>query len=312
MLILGAMAAAGITAAGVVLLGAWVWHNRLSVRTAISGVLGASVGFFIGCWALGPKLRWPPQEDLDRFLFILMPAVLGVEVAATTSLREKQLLPWLLRLLLAGAAAPVLLYQSTFITNLGPGTPEWTPTQTALAFGGLTAALVVVWLSLALLARKTGGRSVPLAVALACAAAAVTVMLSGYASGGQMGLPLAAAVAGAAVASLVLAKGFEGDGLLGLGVVGLFGLLVIGYFFGELAIGHAALLFFGLLFCWLPEMPYLRRFGPRLRGVLRVVLVAVPALLSVGLAQQKFVADSTRTSPASSETSIQDYLDFGK
>jgi len=40
--------------------------------------------------------------------------------------------------------------------------------------------------------------------------------------------------------------------------------------------------------------------------------VAVPALLSVGLAQQKFVADSTRTSPASSETSIQDYLDFGK
>jgi hypothetical protein len=43
-----------------------------------------------------------------------------------------------------------------------------------------------------------------------------------------------------------------------------------------------------------------------------VVLVAVPALLSVGLAQQKFVADSTRTSPGSRETSIQDYMDFGK
>jgi hypothetical protein len=182
----------------------------------------------------------------------------------------------------------------------------------ALIFGGLTTALAVVWLSLALLTRKTRGRSIPLAVAFACAGAAVTVMLSGYASGGQMGLPLAAALAGATVASLALSAPFEGDGLLGLGVVGLFGLLVIGYFFGQLAFGHAALLFFGLLFCWVPELPYLRRLGPRLREILRVVLVGVPVILAVGLAQQKFVADSSRNSPGSGEPSMQDYLNYGK
>jgi hypothetical protein len=312
MVILGAMAVAALTAAGLVLLGGWPRAAPSPVLAVIGRVLGAGLGFFAGSRMLGPKLHWPPQEDLDRFLLILIPALLGVELAVASILRGKLWLPWLPRLVLAAAAAPVLLYQSTFITNLGPGTPEWTPAQAALILGGLTAALAVVWLSLALVARKTPGRSVPLAVALTCAGAAVTIMLSGYASGGQIGLPLAAALAGATLASLALSAPFEGDGLLGLGVVGLFGLLVIGYFFGQLAFGHAVLLLFGLLFCWLPELPYLRRLRPRLRGFLRVVFVGVPVILAVGLAQQKFVADSSRTSPGSSEPSIQDYMNYGK
>src|SRR5262249_27371713 len=138
------------------------------------------------------------------------------------------------------------------------------------------------------------------------------VMLSGYASGGQMGLPLAAALVGAMVASLALVGPLDVNGILGLGVVGLFALLVIGRFFGQLATGHAALLFFGLLLCWLPEMPYVRRLGPRLRGLLRVVLVAVPVIIALTLAQQKHLKDSARTSPGSEEPSIQDYMDFGK
>jgi hypothetical protein len=137
-------------------------------------------------------------------------------------------------------------------------------------------------------------------------------MLSGYASGGEMGLPLAGALAGAVVASLALTTPPDGEGILSLGIVGLFALLIMGRFFGQLATAHAALLFFGTLLCWIPELPYLRRLGPRLRGLLSVLSVAVPVAAALALAQQKFVNHSTRTSPGSQEPSIQDYMDFGK
>jgi hypothetical protein len=88
-----------------------------------------------------------------------------------------------------------------------------------------------------------------------------------------------------------------------VGIVGFFALLIIGRFFGQLATTHAALLFFGLLLCWLPELP---------RGLARIVLVAVPVTVALTLAQQKFAEDSARTSPGSQEPSVQDYLNFGK
>jgi hypothetical protein len=149
-------------------------------------------------------------------------------------------------------------------------------------------------------------------VAVACAGAAVTIMLSGYASGGEMGVPLTGALAGAVVASLALTTPPDEEGMLGLGIVGLFALLLMGRFFGQLATPHAALLFFGTLLCWVPELPYLRRLGPWLRGLLRVLSVALPVAAAITLAQQKFVSDSARTSPGSGEPSIQDYMDFGK
>ena len=39
-------------------------------------------------------------------------------------------------------------------------------------------------------------------------------------------------------------------------MVGLFSLLVIGHFFGELTTAHAILLLFAPLLGWLPELPY--------------------------------------------------------
>jgi hypothetical protein len=86
----------------------------------------------------------------------------------------------------------------------------------------------------------------------------------------------------------------------------------MGRFFGELTTVNAGLLFFGLLLCWLPELPYVRRLGPRLRGLLRIVLVAVPVAVALALAQQKFAADSGESAPGSKEPSIQDYMDFSK
>src|SRR5207248_11321830 len=104
--------------------------------------------------------------------------------------------------------------------------------------------------------------------------------------------PLAGALVGTLVASLVMKGTLPLDGLLGLGVVGLFALIVIGRFFGELTWANAALLFFAPLLCWLTELPLVSRVKPRLRALACVVLTAVPVAIAFELAQQKFVEDS--------------------
>jgi hypothetical protein len=121
-------------------------------------------------------------------------------------------------------------------------------------------------------------------------------MLSGYASGGLLGLPLAAALIGALLASRWRSDAADLEGLLGLGVVGLFALLVAGRFFGALSSANAIVLFLAPLLCWLPELPPLRWLGLRLRGCARVVLTAVPVAIVVLLAHQKYSEESGPTS----------------
>lgn len=326
-LILEAMVAAALTAAAVLLLCAWPWRMPHPARASVGAILGVGLGFFVGCWLLELRPHWPPQEDQGRLLLLLLPALMGVEIVAALAGRWRWLV-WLLRLIVSASAARILLHDSSYLTELaGPGTREWTPAQAWMIMAALATALAVVWALLVPLTRRTvlypmlspgqrerrrSGLSVVLAVAIACAGAAVTIMLSGYASGGEMGLPLAGALTGAVIASLALTTPPDREGMLGIGIVGLFALLVMGRFFGQLATGHAALLFLGTLLCWLPEFPYLRRLGPAWRGLLGVVLVAIPVAATVTLARQQFLSDSKQTSPGSREPSIQDYMDFGK
>lgn len=314
-LILKAMAVAGVSAAAVLLVFGWPWRTSRPAWTSLGSALGASLGFFLGRWILEGLPHWPPREVTDRLFVILLPTLLGVELIAALCSPHR----WLVRLLrfaLAAAAAPVLLHHSIYVTDLaGPGSREWTLPQAMLILAGLAVALAFLWSALALLAQRAAFRSVPLALSVACAGAAVSVMLSGYATGGQLGLPLAAALAVAAVASWALAPSVDLTGSIGVGVVGLFSLLVMGRFFGDLSTLHAAILFAAPLACWIPELAYLRRLGPKLRGVLRIGLTAVPVVIAVALAQSQFVADSAATpssTPAASEPSLQDYMNFGK
>jgi hypothetical protein len=304
--ILQALTVAAVTAAAVALLGALVLKHRPSLAAA-GMVLGVGLGFFAGCAWLGIRPHWPPREDQHRLLLILFPSVILVELVAAAAGKWT----WLLRLALAGSAAWILLFGSVYLTDLaGPGSREWTPGQTWLILTALAAALVMVWAALASLARHTGGRSVPLALGLTCGGAGVTVMLSGYASGGQLGLPLAAAVAGVVIASLVLTRPIDASGVTGLAVVGLFSLLVIGRFFGELTTSHAVVLFLAPLVCCLSELPLVRRLRPGLRGLGGVVLAVAPVVMVVlSLALPKPV-EATRGPQGAQEPSIEDYMSF--
>jgi hypothetical protein len=94
----------------------------------------------------------------------------------------------------------------------------------------------------------------------------------------------------------------------GVGIVTLFGLLVIGRLFASLTNLNAALLFVAPLFGWAAEAI---RSRPRLRAGLRLGLAALPVVVALVLAQQKFAADSQQ-SGSSSEGSLDDYMSFGK
>jgi hypothetical protein len=313
-LILESAAVAAVVAAVALLLTGWPWRRPRLKWAAAGGALGVGVGFLVGAWLLGLAPHFPPREDKDRLLLILLPAVVGVEVAAAF-LRRTPWLVWSLRLAVAAAAAPILLHGSIYLTDAaGPGTREWSPVQAVLILAGLAAALATNAALLDRLARRQASRAVLLALALAAAGSGLTIMLSGYASGGQLGFPLAAGLVGTAAASLALAQPPDLRGALGVAVVALFALLVVGRFFGDLTTANAVLLFAAPLLGWLPELLPTRRVGPRGRGVARVVLATVPVAVALTLAVQKFNADSAPPSstPGAREPSADDYMNFGK
>ena len=313
LLILESSIAAAVLAALAVLLAGWPWRRPRPGWVAAGGALGVGAGFLVGAWALGLAPHFPPREDQDRLLLVLLPAVIGVEVAVAF-LRRLSWLAWSLRLAVAAGAARVLLHGSIYLSDsAGPGTRAWSPDRTWLVLGGLAAGLAATWALLDRLARRGASRAVLLTLALATAGTGLTVMLSGYASGGQLGFPFAAGLLGVVAASLVLAAP-DLRGPIGVGVVGLFALLVVGHFFGNLSSANAVLLFSAALLGWLPELLPARRVWPSVRGVARVVLGAVPVAVALTLAVQKFAADSAPPSatPSARVPSVEDYMNFGK
>jgi len=300
-----------IAAAVVLLLASWPWQAPHRVRTRCGGVLAVGIGIYAGCWWLGVSPNWPPREDQDRLLLVLLPVVIVVEIIGAVIARPIWL-PWLLRLVVAAAATPCLLYGSSYLSELaGPGSREWTPLQMVLILIGLAALLTALWSTLWMLAKRTACRSVPVVLAFVCAGAAVTIMLSGYASGGLIGLDIAAAIVGGVIGSLP-SRTSEMNGIVGLSVVGLFSLLVVGRFFGQLTTFNAALLACAPGIAWIAEVPFLRRGGPRLRGLARLIVCAIPVAVALLLAHRQFQLDASRPAAGSNEPSADDYSAFGK
>ncbi len=316
LLFLKAVAVAALAAAAALLFSAWPWRTPRPGRLRLGRVLGVALGFFAGCWMLGVEPHWPPREDLDRLLLVLFPVAVLVELVP--------LLPrvpcWLVRVLhwaVVVGAAPLLLYNTSYLAALeGPGSREWTPLEACFILTGLAATFETVWLLLAQLAKCRGSRTLLLALAFACGATAMTVMMTGYASGGQVGLPLAAALLGLTAASLLLKGPFPINGSLGLGVLGLFSLVVAGRFFGALPTTYALVLFLSPLLAWLPEfLPALRK-RPRLLAAGKLALAVIPVAAVLALVVQGFLQKSPvgpgGNGASMPQPSLEDYLNFGK
>src|SRR5262245_30337970 len=113
---------AGAAAAALFLLSGWIGRKVSSKVVTVAAVLGVAVGFYVGCWWLfrstGDHAHWPPTEDRDRLLFLLLPAVIFVECAAALKPWFGWLF-WVLRFVIAIGAGRVLLHQSVYLRDDG-------------------------------------------------------------------------------------------------------------------------------------------------------------------------------------------------
>jgi hypothetical protein len=312
LLALGVSAAVALVAAAVMrrLVGGG-WRSSDPMGAGLGGALGIGLGFLAGNLLLADSpLHWPPKDDSDRLFFVLLPAVVLVEIVSALR-KVPAWVAWPLRILVAAGAARVLLHGSRFLADVsGTGSSEWSLEQQWQILGGLASLLAGVWSLLALLQRRTVGPSTLLALCLVSAGTALTIMLSGSLSGGQQVLPLAGALAGAVVAGWLFGQPAGAQGALGVGLVMLFGLLLSGRFFGSATSLNSMLLFLAPLLSWLPELPRVARLRPSLRSLLRVGLVALPILVVVFLAKMKFDENSKTATTRGNEPTIEDYMNF--
>ena len=118
--------------------------------------------------------------------------------------------------------------------------------------------------------------------------------LTGHSKGGAAAFPLAATLASTTIMVKLISKRFDSPAIigtpviLGIGVIGLFGLVFIGRFFGRLSTGCALIMLLAPLLCWATEMPLLRDRKPWLVGSVRLVLVAIPLIVVLALAKRDF------------------------
>ena len=282
--------AAGASAACVLAIGG-VRRPAGAERLNAACLCGFALGLALGGAHLQLPWRWPPAGALARLLEIVLPAALAIELLAGFK-RVPRWLAWSLRLILAALAGRILLHNSIYLGGsvyLAGANSEWTAWQEALTLSSWGAALALVWGLSSWLASRTPGVLIPLALCEASLAGGAAIMLAGYLAGGEAALVLAAALAGAAIAASVVGARTAAQGLVSLGIVGLFGELFVGRFFGRLSTSAALTVLFAPLLSWATEAPLLRNRQPWLKGVIGLALAAIP--LAVVLAAAKFHFD---------------------
>lgn len=289
LLMLGSFAAAFVVSATAAALGRSLGRSGGAVREAFAIALGVCAGMFV----LGVVPRWPPREDRDRFLLLVLPGIALLE-ALLPLLGLPRRARLAARFLAAVAVAPAILHGSRYVADLaGPGSATWPPFQRYMILAALGAALFGAWLTLSRTNWASGSsRRSPLALAVAIAGASACVMLSGYATGGMRGLPIAGALAGAALVPL---RPGEGEAGTGIGSVALLGLLLSGWAFGSLKLDAALALLLAPLLCSIPEALALGRLKPWARTMLALVLVATATAAVVAITARRFGVDVAET-----------------
>jgi hypothetical protein len=256
-------------------------------------VLGIGFGLYAGHHVLSWRLGWPPSNGLDRLLTVVLPAVLGIELVAGFQ-SVPRWLAWLFRMSLAAATPRILLHDSVYLTGEDG---RWTSPQAATVMLVCGVLLATLWSLLSWLSRRSPGVSIPFALGMATQCAGVTVMMAGYLKGGAAAFPLTATLAAVSFAVWLVARQseppvkFDTSPIVGIGVVGLFGLLFIGRFFGELSDCETLAMLLAPLLCWVTEIPLLRNRKPWIVGVVRLTLVAIPLVVVLVAAKRDFDRD---------------------
>ncbi len=286
-----AMTAAGVACALVV--AACVGWKRPAgaVRNTMAGVLGLALAMIVGGWCLGLRPHWPPSDALDRLLFVVLPLAMLIELLAAVPKMPRSA-TWFLRVGLAASAGRVLLHGSSYLKGSVTG---WTIGDVRVALVVSAVTLIAVWWLLVRLAERSPGISIPLVVAQTTVAGGLALMLSGYATGGQAALPLAAGLVAVAFVAWWLKTAPPSVAALGIGIPGLFGILMLGVFFGDLAPARGLVLLIAPVVCWASELPVLRARKPRVIAAVRLALATIPLAAVLFLAQRDFAKNMETT-----------------
>ncbi len=305
-----AVATSGAVSAIVVAVIILLWRPAGAVRINAACILGILLGAAAGFRVMQVVPHWPPMDGLDRFLYIVVPWAAAIELIAGFT-RVPRLLAWGLRIALAAVAGRILLHGSSYLDG---SSSDWASGQIWVAMCAGALLLTFVWVLLGWLAQRSGGISIPLAVSQSGVAAGMTLMLSGYLTGGKAALPLAAGLAAAVIAVRVVdaigrrwrvagdgkLAGDHGAGAIGIGVVSLFSILVLGRYFGELSTGRAVAVLLAPLLCWSTELPVLRNRKPWQVAATRLALVALPLAAVLFMAERDFARNSAMPSEGES------------
>src|SRR5436190_20214549 len=118
-----------------------------SQRLNSACVLGLGLGLVVGCYVLSWRWAWPPVHGLDRFLTIVFPTALGIELIASFPSLPRWA-AWFLRMCLAMSAPRILLHGSVYLNAVGS---DWSAWQAGVGLAGLVALLaglggILAWL----------------------------------------------------------------------------------------------------------------------------------------------------------------------
>lgn len=293
LLYLRAMGTAAIVSAAFVLTMAGVRRSGGATWLNTACATGIGLGLGIGLYVLSLRLACPPVNGLERFLVVVVPLALVIELIAGFE-RVPNRAAWMLRLSLAVIAPRILLHDSVYLSG---SDDEWALWQINTAMAMCGTLLAGLWGLLSRLQHRSPGISMPLALCLTIQCAGVTVMMAGYIKGGGVACPIAATLAATTIATGLIEqrsgtpRGFVASANLGIGVVGLFGLLFTGRFFGRLSTVTALTMLIAPLMCWATETALLRHRKPWVVGSLRILLVVIPLLIVLAIAKRDFDRD---------------------
>lgn len=248
-------------------------------------------GVFAGWRFIHLRFSWPPVNALDRLVLVVLPAILVMEFLMGSE-RISDRMIWFLRFLFAIAMCRILLHGSVY---LGSSSDSWSPFVQTTFFLLVAAVLVAVWFAMSLLDKKRLGLSIPIAIALTIQSTGAAIMLAGYVSGGAAALPIAAGLLGVALARVAMNRGGttkvhseRSSGIVSLGMVLLFGLVILGRLFGGLTTSVACVLSLVPMACWVSELPLVNHRSHWFVGLLRLATVAIPLLIVLYLAKATF------------------------
>lgn len=253
--------------------------GRMSLRTSADADLAGFLPGLAAALLTGPTCPAIPMlSALDRLIAVILPvAVLG-ELLRPHAPR----ITWGLRLVVAILCPMVLLAGSSYLQAGG-----WSWLILGEIVAGHAICLLFVWSMAAKPTWPGDDRPWDVALSLALASASAAILMGGYLKGGMAALQMAVSVAVISSGNRIFAGRASGPGVRGLAIVGLFGVLFTGIYFGRLAVFHGVIILAAPLALATPGLGRLPA-GP-VRRIAELGLVVLPLALVLAQCRAAFV-----------------------